>query len=67
MLSHDEALRAGYTQPRNFQIPGCFVEITTDEAGISVEELLAIAFGLAHSNPGAIVDVGIRVRAADDS
>lgn len=48
--------------PRNFQIPGCQVTICSDEDGVTVEELLAIAFNLASSNPGAILDFGITVR-----
>ena len=49
-------------QPRNFQIPGCSVEISSDEDGVTTEELLSIVFSLASANPGARVDFGIRVR-----
>ena len=49
-------------QPRNFQIPGCSVGISSDEDGVTVEELLSIVFSLVESNPGAIVDFGITVR-----
>ena len=50
------------TRPRNFQIPGCNVNIHSDDDGVTIEQLLAIAFNLASSNPGAIVDFGITVR-----
>lgn len=46
---------------RNFAIPGCSVVIQSDDA-IPVEELLAIAFQLAGSNPGAKVNFWIEVK-----
>ncbi|MEL7314466.1 MAG: hypothetical protein AAFN08_05885 [Cyanobacteria bacterium J06559_3] len=49
-------------QSRSFQIPGCSVEVCSEEDGVSIEELLNIVFNLASANPGATVDFGIRVR-----
>lgn len=46
---------------RSYQIPGCSVEISSDEDGVSVQQLLAIVFNLASANPDATVDFGIRV------
>ena len=64
---HDDLIGEAQAQqpvihPRNFQIPGCSVGISSDEDGVTVEELLSLIFSLAHSNPGAIVDFGITVR-----
>ena len=63
MTTQNEAIAETNTAaPRNFQIPGCEVNIVSGQDGVTVEELLAIAFNLASSNPGAIVDFGITVR-----
>lgn len=50
------------TQQRNFSIPGCIVTIcNSEDTGVPVEQLLAIVFNLASSNPGAKVDFWIKV------
>lgn len=54
------------TPQRSYQIPGCSVSIHSEVEGVTVEQLLAIAFNLASANPGAIVDFGITVRGSDD-
>ena len=48
-------------QSRNYQVPGCVVSISSEERGVPVEDLLSLAFNLAHSNPGARVHFGITV------
>lgn len=53
------------TTQRSYQIPGCSVSIHSEDEGVTVEQFLAIAFNLASSNPGAIVDFGLTVRGGD--
>lgn len=52
-------------QQRNYQIPGVDVHLGSNVDGIPVDQFLAIAFNIAHSNPGAKVAFGITIKDPD--
>lgn len=46
---------------RNFQIPGCQVDICSLAEGVPVDQLLSLVFSLASANPDAKVSFSITV------
>lgn len=44
---------------RNFVVPGCSTEITSTQGKKTIDDLLALVFAIASSNPGIQVDFWI--------